>query len=99
MQLEFLNQHLSAASLVTDDHIDVEDYGIEDDGVDGDVYQRLDETNARPRISSIANPLSQAGFLYFSTIVRPLTLQDTDCSLYIDHVMFALQQFDIAKLL
>ena len=51
------------------------------------------------RITAVANPLSEMGFLYFKTVVRPLTLDDDDVSLYIDHILFALQEFDIARML
>lgn len=101
LQLEFLNQHLSAASseslpIEIDDY---DNYGIENEDMENEFYQLQDETNARPRISSVANPLTPLGFQVFSTLVRPLTLEDDDCSLYIDHVVYALQQFDIARLL
>ena len=90
---------MSASTTVFDDIQDYEDYGLEDDEHDDNVYRRIDELHGRPRITSISNPLSALGFQYFSSVVRPLTLRDSDPSNYIEHVLFALRQFDIAALL
>lgn len=99
MQLEFLNEHLNASSTVSHDVEDYDNYGIQNEGTDDEYYQNQDEMHGRPRISAVASPLNQLGFQYFSMVVRPLTLEDNDTSLYIDHVLFALEQFNVARLL
>lgn len=98
-QLEFLNRHLSAARVVDDVVLDLENYGVEGNEDDEQFYRQQDEGHGRPRIIAIANPLSLAGFQYFSNKVRPLTMDDNDASLYIQHIVYALKQFDVAKLL
>jgi hypothetical protein len=99
LQLQFLNRHLSAANTVAEDVLDFDNYGLEGDEDDEELYRNQDESHGRPRISAVANPLSNLGFQYFSSTVRPLTLQDNDASIYIEHVMHALKQFDVARLL
>ena len=94
--VEFLNAPNNAAISVLEDIGDYETYGLEEDQL---LYQQSDESHGRPRISSVSNPLSALGFQYFSTFVRPLTLHDDDVTLYIDHVIFAMKQFDVALLL
>lgn len=98
-QLEFLNRHLSAAHFLQEDVINLETYGVEGDEDDEQFYRQQDDSHGRPRISAVANPLSIAGFHYFSHRVRPLTMADNDVSLYIEHVVYALKQFDVARLL
>ena len=99
MQLQFLNEHSNASSTVSFDVEDLENYGIENEEVDEEYYQNQDEMHGRPRICSVACPLNQIGFQYFSMVVRPLSLDNNDTSLYIEHVLFALEQFDIARML
>ena len=43
-------------------------YGIDNEGMDDEYYENEDEMHGRPRITAVANPLSEMGFLYFKTV-------------------------------
>lgn len=90
---------MSAAHAIDDDVLDLENYGLEGDENDEQFYRHQDNSHGRPRISAVACPLSALGFQYFSSTVRPLTMADNDASLYIQHVVYSLKQFDVAKLM
>lgn len=97
LQLQFLNQHVNAAITHADlPIIDELSYGLDGDDNDDDVFQREDEEHGRPRITALSCPLSDAGFDYFSSQIRPLTLQDDDASHFFNYFQAASDIFDIA---
>lgn len=97
LQLQFLNQHVNAAITHADlPIIDELTYGLDGDDNYDDLVQREDEEHGRPRITALSCPLSDDGFDFFRSEIRPLTLQDDDASLFFNHFQAAIDIFDIA---
>ena len=99
LQLQFLNRHVNAGITHSElPHMAIDEltYGLDGDDSDDDVFQREDVEHGRPRITALSCPLSDAGFDYFISQIRPLTLGDHDASLFVEHFTAAIHIFDIA---